>query len=79
MASVADLLGRASDIGATIIYQGAPPKWLELAAQTARDGVPVIVNVKGIRADAVPVMVTLAEYERLTRAAAGGTSVTAQG
>lgn len=72
MAAVADLLGRASDIGAQIIYQGAPPRWLTLAAQTARDGVPVIVNVKGVAPDSVPVMVTLSEYERLTRAAAGG-------
>jgi hypothetical protein len=72
VASVADLLGRAEELGAHVVYQGAPPTWLELAAQTARDGVPVIVNVKGIRPDAVPVLVTLAEYERLTRAAAGG-------
>lgn len=70
MAAVADLLGRASDLGAEVIYQGAPPRWLQLAAQTARDGVPVIVNVKGVAPDSTPVLLTLAEYERLTRQAA---------
>lgn len=76
MAAVYDLLGRASDLGATIVYQGTPPRWLTLAAQAARNGEPVIVNVKGIAPDSTPVLVTLAEYERLVRAAAGGNRVT---
>ncbi len=77
MASVRDLLGRAERIGATVTYNGNPPAWLLAAAKVAGEGCAVIVNTKGITADRTPVIVSLAEYERLTAAAAGGTSVTA--
>jgi hypothetical protein len=52
-----------------MVYQGQPAAWLVKAARAAA-GAPIVVNVKGIDADSTPVLVTLAELERLRRAAA---------
>ena len=73
MAAYKDLERRAAALGAGMIYQGQPAQWLVRAAHTAKV-LPVVVNVKGIDADATPVLVTLAELERLTRAAAGASA-----
>ena len=69
MAAYRDLAGRAAALGAGMVYQSAPAGWLLKAARAAT-GAPVLVNVKGIDADHTPVLLTLAELERLTRAAA---------
>ena len=69
MAAYRDLAGRAAALGAGMVYQSAPAGWLVRAARAAT-GAPVLVNVKGIDADHTPVLLTLAELERLTRAAA---------
>ena len=50
-------------------YQGSPAAWLTNAARLAAQGVPVIVNTKGVAADSTPCIVTLAELERLAAAA----------
>ena len=70
MAAVRDLLPRARALGATCIYLGKPPGWFAKAAKAAAGG-PVVVNVKGMDADITPVLLSLAELERLQRAAAG--------
>ena len=70
MAAVADLLGRAEKLGASVTYQGSPAAWLLAAAKVAAQGCAVIVNTKGVRADDTPCIITLGELERL-RAAAG--------
>lgn len=69
MAAYRDLAGRAAALGAGMVYQGQPAGWLVRAARAAV-GAPVVVNVKGIDADSTPVLVSLAELERLQRAAA---------
>ena len=69
MAAARDLLPRAQALGAGMVYQGQPAGWLLKAARAAT-GAPVVVNVKGIDADSTPVLLTLAELERLTAAAA---------
>ena len=69
MAAYRDLAGRAAALGAGLVYQSKPAGWLIKAARAAT-GAPVLVNVKGIAADDTPVLLTLAELERLTRAAA---------
>ena len=72
MAAVKDVLPRAAALGATVTYRGDPPAWLTAAAKVAAQGHAVIVNTKGVGPDDVPVVITLAQLERLTRAAAGG-------
>ena len=69
MAAYRDLASRAAALGAGLVYQGQPAGWLVRAARAAT-GAPVVVNVKGIDADSTPVLVSLAELERLQRAAA---------
>ena len=69
MAAVKDILPRASALGASVTYKGDPPAWLLAAAKVAAQGCAVAVNCKGIQADDVPVIVTLAELERLHQAA----------
>ena len=51
------------------IYLSKPPGWFAKAAKAATGG-PVVCNCKGIEPDATPVLVSLAELERLQRAAA---------
>ena len=55
-----------------MVYQGTPAAWLLRAARAAT-GAPIVINVKGIDADNTPVLLTLADLERLQRAAAGAT------
>ncbi len=62
MASVRDILPRAERLGAGVVYQGAPAAWL---LKAARAGAPVVINCKGVAASDTPVIITLAEYERL--------------
>ena len=69
MAAYRDLAGRAAALGAGMVYQGQPAGWLVRAARAAT-ATPIVVNVKGIDADSTPVMVSLAELERLHRLAA---------
>lgn len=73
MAAMRDLQGRAEKLGATAMYFSQAPKWLTNAARAALAG-PVIINIKGTPADSTPVLVTLAELERLagTRPALDG-------
>ena len=68
MASMRDIEDRAARLGCTIIYQSHPAEWLKKAARAAT-GSPVLLNVKGISPDSTPVLITLAELERLQRAA----------
>lgn len=53
MAAIRDILQRAERLGAAV----------------AAAGTPAIINCKGVATDLAPVLLTLAEYERLTRAA----------
>lgn len=69
MAAYRQLQERIAAAGATCVYLGKPPKWMQRAARAAVAG-PVVVNCKGIDADGTPVLLTLAELERLQRAAA---------
>ena len=69
MAAYKDLAARAAALGAGLVYQGQPAGWLVRAARAAT-ATPIVVNVKGIDADSTPVMVSLAELERLHRLAA---------
>ena len=65
MAAHAELAKRVDAIGAAEIYLSQPPKWFtDIAAHAAA---AVVVNCKGVAADSTPVVLTLAEYERLTR------------
>jgi hypothetical protein len=69
------LAGAAPVLAAPLFFSGR--KWplvvaLLAAAKVAGEGCAVIVNTKGITADRTPVIVSLAEFERLTAAAAGG-------
>ena len=68
MAAYRDLAGRAAALGAGMVYQGQPAGWLVRAARAAT-AAPVVVNVKGMDADSTPVLVSLAELERLHRLA----------
>lgn len=67
MASQFDLAPRlaalqASGLAVTSDYQGNPAKWL----QQALDGCDcLVVNIKGTKADDVPVMVRLSKLEEL--------------
>ena len=70
MAAVRDILGRAAAVDAVTIYQGQPAAWLVKAAAVAAQGHAVVINCKGTPPDKLPVMLTLAEYERLRAAAA---------
>lgn len=72
MAAVRDLLGRADALAAVVTYQTAPAQWLTNAARVAATGHAVIVNCKGVAADSTPCIISLAELERLTRAAGEG-------
>ena len=69
MAAYRALQERIAAAGGTCIYLGKPPGWFAKAAQAACAG-PVVVNCKGIDADGTPVLVSLAELERLHRLAA---------
>lgn len=69
MAAYRDLEPRAAALGAGMVYQSKPAGWLLKAARAAT-GAPVVVNCKGIAADATPVLLTLAHLEALQRAAA---------
>ena len=65
MASHHDLAKRVDAIGAAEIYLSQPPKWFtDIAAHAST---PIVVNCKGLAADSTPVVLTLAEYERLTK------------
>lgn len=68
MAAYQALQPRIAAAGATCIYLGAPPKWFAKVVRAAGGG-PVVVNCKGVGPDATPVIVTLADLERLQRAA----------
>ena len=69
MASVRDILGRAEAVGGVVTYQGSPAAWLTNAARLAAQGVPVIVNTKGVAPDQTPCIIALADLERLRLAA----------
>ena len=69
MAAYQALQPRIAAAGATCIYLGAPPGWFAKAARAAAAG-PVVVNCKGIGPDETPVLLSLAELERLQRMAA---------
>ena len=72
MASVADLLARADAVAAVVTYRGEVPAWFASACDVAKQGTPVVINVKGRKPDDVPVVLTLAALERLTAAAGVG-------
>ena len=69
MAAYRDLQHRAAALGAGMVYQSQPAQWLVKAARAAT-GAPVLINVKGMAADDTPVLVSLAELERMQRAVA---------
>lgn len=69
MAAYQALQPRIAAAGGTCIYLGKPPGWFAKAAKAAT-GAPVVVNCKGMGPDDTPVLLTLAELERLQRAAA---------
>lgn len=65
MAAHVDIAPRAAAMGLGEMYLSDPPTWFrKLLASTADK--PIVVNVKGVRADDCPVWMTLAEYELLT-------------
>ena len=68
MAAYQALQPRMAAIGATCIYLSKPPAWFAKAAKAA-GAMPVVVNCKGTPPDSTPVLLTLAELERLTAAA----------
>jgi hypothetical protein len=69
MAAYQALQPRIARAGGTCIYLSKPSGWFAKAAKAA-GGAPVVVNCKGIAADATPVLLTLAHLEALQRAAA---------
>lgn len=69
MAAYQSLQPRIAAAGATCVYLSKPPGWFGKIIKAAT-GAPVVVNVKGLGPDETPVIVTLAELERLQRAAA---------
>ena len=69
MAAYQSLQPRIAAAGATCVYLSKPPGWFGKIIK-ASTGAPVVVNVKGMGPDDTPVVVTLAELERLQRAAA---------
>ena len=71
MAAVRDVLPRAAALDAVTIYQGQPSAWLVKACKVVATGHAVVINVKGVQPDVVPVVLTLAEYERLRARGAG--------
>lgn len=68
MAAYQALQPRIARAGATCIYLGKPPGWFAKAAKAAT-AAPVVVNCKGIGPDDTPVLLSLAELERLQRLA----------
>ena len=68
MAAYRALQERIAAAGGTCIYLGKPPGWFAKAAKAATAG-PVVVNCKSIDADGTPVLLSLAELERLQAAA----------
>lgn len=60
---------RIAASGATCVHLGKPPAWFAKVAKAAT-GAPVVVNCNGVSADDTPVVITLAELERLQAAAA---------
>ena len=68
MAAYRDIQRRALAMGAGVVYQSKPAGWLTKAMRAAM-AAPVIVNVKGVAPDDAPCIVTLAQLERLQRAA----------
>ncbi len=75
MAAYRALQPRMAALGATCIYLSKPPAWFTKAVKAAA-GTPVLVNVKGLDPDVTPVLVTLAELERLHQAAGLGGDAT---
>lgn len=71
MAAYQALQERIAAAGAQCIYLSKPPAWFGKAARATAGG-PVVVNCKGTGPDETPVLLTLAELERLQRAAAAG-------
>ena len=70
MAAYRDIQQRALAMGASVVYQSKPAGWLTKAMRAAM-AAPVIVNVKGVAPDDTPVLITLAQLERLQQTAAG--------
>lgn len=68
MAAYRALQERIAAAGAGCIYLSKPPGWFAKAAKAAT-GAPLVVNCKGLGPDETPVLLTLAELERLQRAA----------
>lgn len=68
MAAYRALQPRMAAIGATCIYLSKPPAWFAKAVKAA-GAAPVVVNVKGLDPDVTPVLLTLADLERLHQAA----------
>lgn len=64
MAAMRDIQARAEKLGATALYFSNAPRWL-MNAQRSALAAPVVVNIKGVAPDATPVIVSLAELERL--------------
>lgn len=69
MAAYQALQPRIAAAGATCIYLSKPPGWFAKVIKAAV-AAPVVVNCKGVQPDDTPVLVTLAQLERLQRAAA---------
>ena len=65
MAAHTDLARRKQAIGAGEVYLSDPPAWFRRLLDQAH-GAPLLVNVRGKNADDCPIVVTLAEFERLT-------------
>lgn len=68
MAAYAALQPRMAAAGATCVYLSKPPGWFAKAAKAAT-ATPVVLNCKGMKPDDTPVLLSLAELERLQRAA----------
>ena len=63
MAAHADLAERVKAIDGAEIYLSHPPRWFtDIAAHAST---PIVINCKGLAADSTPVVITLAEYEKL--------------
>ena len=68
MAAYRELQPRMAAIGATCIYLSKPAAWFAKAVKAAV-ATPVLINCKGVDADSTPVLITLADLERLHAAA----------
>jgi hypothetical protein len=64
LATMRDIQARALRLSATVTYMTKAPVWLIKALRAARAG-PVVINIKGTPADSTPVLLTLAQLERL--------------